>query len=104
LSASVSGTSDNPLGNSIFIPNAFSPNGDGHNDVFLVYGTNIASVEMRIYTQWGHLLFESKDRSRGWDGTYSGVIQPIGVYVYVIKATLQDGTVIDRKGSVNLIR
>lgn len=104
LSALTSGTSSNPLGNSIFIPNAFSPNGDGHNDYFLAYGTNIDKLEMRIFTQWGQMIFESKDKGRGWDGTYNGTIQPVGVYVYVIKATLLDGSVVTKQGSVNLIR
>ncbi|MBN9296662.1 MAG: gliding motility-associated C-terminal domain-containing protein [Filimonas sp.] len=103
LSAIVSATTINPLSD-IYIPNAFTPNNDGKNDIFLVYGNSIASVEMYIFNQWGQLIFQSNDAGKGWDGTYSGKLQPVGVYVYIVKATLRDGTVINKKGSLNLIR
>lgn len=104
LSARTAGRSTNPLGNDIFIPNAFTPNGDGRNDVFLVFGTSIQAVHMTVYNQYGELLFESKDKGRGWDGTGNGKAQPSGVYVYVIKITMQDGSVVTKKGSINIIR
>jgi gliding motility-associated-like protein len=103
-SAAVTGTTTNPLGNSIFIPNAFSPNGDGNNDTFLVFGTVIKGMNMSIYDQWGGLLFKSTNQSAGWDGTYKGKAQPVGVYVYYVEATLNDGEVIKRKGTINLLR
>jgi gliding motility-associated-like protein len=94
-SAAVTGTTTNPLGNSIFIPNAFSPNGDG---------TVIKGMNMSIYDQWGGLIFKSVNQSAGWDGTYKGKAQPVGVYVYYVEATLNDGEVIKRKGTINLLR
>lgn len=103
LSAVTTGTASNPLGNSIFIPNVFTPNNDGRNDFFIVYGNNIKDAEMWIYSQWGDQLFQTKDRT-GWNGMVGGKLQPVGVYIYVVKVTLQDGTVIDRKGAVNLVR
>lgn len=103
-SAAVTGTTTNPLGNSIFIPNAFSPNGDGNNDTFLVFGTVIKGMNMSIYDQWGGLIFKSTNQSAGWDGTYKGKAQPVGVYVYYVEATLNDGEVIKRKGTINLLR
>jgi gliding motility-associated-like protein len=89
----------------LFIPNAFTPNGDGKNDLFKVYGSSINQIELRIFNQWGQLLFESKDPQRGWDGTYGGHPQPTGVYLYAVKLTLygQPSPII-RKGSLNLIR
>lgn len=98
------GGTDNPAGNTVFVPNAFTPNNDGLNDILYVYGTTISSMEIRIFNQWGQLVFESKDKGRGWDGTMSGVKQPIGVYNYVLKAQLQDGTVIQKRGTITLVR
>ncbi|WP_343744524.1 gliding motility-associated C-terminal domain-containing protein [Chitinophaga sp.] len=97
-------TTSNPQGNNIFIPNLFSPNGDGVNDVLYVYGTAIAQLEFRVYNQWGQLVFTSKDQRQGWDGTMSGQKQPVGVYVYIVRATMQDGQVITKKGNVTLMR
>ncbi|RYY53644.1 MAG: gliding motility-associated C-terminal domain-containing protein, partial [Chitinophagaceae bacterium] len=87
-----------------YIPNAFSPNNDGKNDVFRVYGTAVQSIDLRVFNQWGELLYESKDKNQGWDGRYKGVIQPVGVYPFGIKVTFYDGRVITKKGLVNLVR
>ncbi|RXK81351.1 T9SS type B sorting domain-containing protein [Filimonas effusa] len=103
LSASVTGTATNPLGNSIYVPNIFTPNNDGRNDLFQVFGNNIRSVEMWIFSQWGHQLFYTQDRM-GWNGMSGNKLQPVGVYIYVVKAILNDGTVVDKKGAVNLVR
>lgn len=104
LSNAITDKTKNPQGNNIFVPNLFSPNGDGINDVMYVYGTAIAQLEFRIYNQWGQLAFTSKDIRQGWDGTMSGQKQPVGVYVWIVKATMQDGTVITKKGNVTLMR
>ncbi|RPE13394.1 gliding motility-associated C-terminal domain-containing protein [Chitinophaga lutea] len=98
------GGTDNPAGNTIFVPNAFTPNNDGVNDILLVYGTTINTMEIRIYNQWGQLVFESRDKSRGWDGTMSGQRQPVGVYNYVLRATLQDGTTVQKRGTITIVR
>jgi gliding motility-associated-like protein len=102
--ASGTGKTTNPNGNNIYVPNLFSPNGDGVNDIEYVYGTAIAQLEFRIYNQWGQLVFTSKDQRTGWDGTMNGQRQPVGVYVYIVKATMQDGSVITKKGNVTLMR
>lgn len=88
----------------IFVPNVFTPNGDGKNDVLLVYGNYISSIQFRIFNQWGQLIFISRNISTGWDGTYSGQQQPVGVYAYTLQVVLQDGTIVNKKGSINLIR
>jgi gliding motility-associated-like protein len=103
LSATVTGTATNPLGNSVYVPNVFTPNSDGRNDYFTVFGNNIKDVEMWIFSQWGDMLFHTKDRI-GWNGMVGNKLQPVGAYVYVLKITLQDGTVLDRKGVINLVR
>lgn len=88
----------------IFIPNSFTPNGDGKNDLFKVYGNGLANMEMKIFNQWGELLYAGKDISTGWDGTHKGRRQPIGVYSYVIRLTLTDKSEVIKKGSVNLLK
>jgi gliding motility-associated-like protein len=87
-----------------FIPNSFSPNNDGNNDIFKVYGTSVKEVIMRVYNQWGELVFESENESIGWDGTWNGRPQAVGVYVYVAKVTFYNNVSIKRKGTINLIR
>jgi gliding motility-associated-like protein len=104
LSDAVTGTTGNPQGNNIFVPNVFTPNGDGMNDVHYVYGNTIASIVMRYYNQFGQQIFETKDQRVGWDGTMGGRQQPVGVYIYVLRATLQDGSVVNRKGTVTIVR
>lgn len=88
----------------IFVPNVFTPNGDGKNDVLYVYGNYVATIQFRIFNQWGQLIFVSDNISNGWDGAYKGQQQPVGVYAYVLKVVLQDGVVINKKGAINLIR
>ena len=88
----------------IFIPNSFTPNGDGNNDIFYAYGNAIGAATMRIYDQWGHVIFISQQVTYGWDGTYRGQAQPNGVYVYIIDITLKDGTKMMRKGTVTLLK
>lgn len=98
------GGTENPAGNTIFVPNAFTPNNDGVNDILYVYGTTINTMEIRIYNQWGQLVFESRDKARGWDGTMSGKQQPVGVYTYALRATLQDGTTVQKRGTITIVR
>lgn len=88
----------------IFVPNVFTPNGDGKNDVLKVYGNYIGSVDFRIFNQWGQLIFSTTDVSVGWDGKHKGQLQPVGVYAYTLKLVRLDGTTVTKKGSVNLIQ
>ena len=91
------------LADEIFIPNTFTPNGDGKNEVFMAYGNVIAGLTMKVFNQWGELLYETNSVTTGWNGTHKGKLQPIGVYYYVIRIRQTDGTEITRKGSVNLL-
>ncbi len=88
----------------LFVPNTFTPNGDGLNDELKVYGNYMQSINMRVFNQWGEQIFFTTELNRGWDGTYKGNQQPVGVYIYVITVVMQDGTKINKKGSINLIR
>ncbi|HAP01291.1 MAG TPA: hypothetical protein DCQ93_05125, partial [Bacteroidetes bacterium] len=89
---------------SLWIPNAFTPNGDGINDFFGIYGTSIKSYHMKIFDRWGEMIFENNDYFPTWDGNYHGVPLNVGVYVYLVQVDYKDGTTIWRKGDVTLIR
>ena len=88
----------------VYVPNAFTPNGDGRNDLLMVYGNTIRDMEFAVFSQWGEKMFTTRTRSTGWDGNFKGKPQPVGVYVYVLRYTSADGTVHEMKGSINLIR
>lgn len=104
LSDAVTGRSLNPFGDGLYIPNAFSPNGDGKNDIFQVYGTNVKSVTIWVYNQWGSLMLQTSNNAAGWDGTYKGTPQPVGVYVYYVEAIMNDAQKVTKKGTVTLLR
>jgi gliding motility-associated-like protein len=71
----------------VFIPTAFTPNGDGNNDILFVRGTDIAIMDFRVVNQWGEILFESRSQERGWDGSYQGKAVPAGNYHYLLTYT-----------------
>jgi gliding motility-associated-like protein len=71
----------------LYIPNAFSPNGDGINDWFTAIGYNVTAYSMSVYNRWGEQLFLSDEITEGWDGTYRGKQSEMGVYVYRISFT-----------------
>jgi gliding motility-associated-like protein len=92
------------LPDGIYIPNTFTPNNDGKNDVLLVYGYIIKEMHIAIFDQWGEKVFESNTQTTGWDGNYKGKALPSGVYIYVCHMTLMDGNKTEKKGVINLIR
>jgi gliding motility-associated-like protein len=93
-----------PLNKDIWVPNVFSPNGDGKNDLLFVYGNYISRVDMRIFNQWGEQVDRITDKNKGWDGRHQGKPQPVGVYVYTLQAVLTDGRTIQLTGNVTLLR
>lgn len=86
------------------IPTAFSPNGDNVNDIYYVIGYGLRTFEFRIYNRWGQVVFESNDMTQGWDGTWDGEPQPLGVYAYYVRGEKFNGEEIVLKGNVTLIR
>lgn len=88
----------------IYIPNAFTPNGNGNNDHFLAYGTKVDNFDMMVFDRWGNLLFESKDILKGWDGTYNNNLCQEDVYVWRITYSDTHGKKYKMVGSVSLIR
>ena len=87
-----------------FIPNSFTPNGDGNNDVFEIYGEDIKTVVLRVFNRWGEKVFESSNQFNGWDGTYKGIIQTPDVFTYDAQITFLDNTKTEQHGSITLIR
>jgi gliding motility-associated-like protein len=88
----------------IYIPNIFSPNGDGNNDKLFVRGEKIKDLKFKIFDRWGNAVFETNDKSQGWDGTYKGEKCEIGVYIYKIEIEFQDGTKTSKNGTITLLR
>lgn len=86
------------------LPTAFTPNGDGDNDVFIIRGGPFEAVDFKIYNNWGQLIFTSLDANIGWDGTYQGQDAPIGVYTWTFAVTIAGDRIIIKEGDVTLIR
>ncbi len=91
-------------GQPVYIPNSFTPNGDGVNDKFYIYGKSLKTIRMQVFDRWGELLFTSYSQDNGWDGTYRGANMEPGVYVYTVEAEYLNGKTINQTGSVTLIR
>ncbi len=88
----------------IYVPNAFSPNGDGINDKLEYFAKNITHIDFRIYNRWGQMLYQSNVPGDFWNGTYKRLPQDIGVYVYVVDALSKGGKPIKLSGNFSLLR
>jgi len=88
----------------IFIPTAFSPNKNGQNDILYVHGDCIKAMDFVVYDRWGEKVFESYSLNDGWDGTFKGKPLNTGSFAYYLKATMQNGKVVEKKGNVALVR
>lgn len=89
----------------IFMPNAFSPNGDGKNDLIRPVCVGISQLNFfRIYNRWGQLIFSTSEINKGWDGTLGGAPQSSGTFVYMVQGVDYTGKVITKRGTVVLIR
>ncbi len=86
------------------LPTAFTPNGDGENDIFKIRGGPFNAVVFSIYNNWGELIFQSNDANNGWDGTFEGNNSPLGVYTWTFEVEIIGGEVIKKSGDVTLIR
>ena len=71
----------------LYSPNAFSPDGDGINDLFKISGQGMNDFQIEIFNRWGQMVYKSIDLSNGWDGTFKGKNLPTGTYVYKIKTS-----------------
>ena len=89
----------------IAIPNAFSPNGDGQNDIIYLLTVGVKElVEFKIFNRWGQVVFETTDLSVGWDGNFKDKPQEMGNYAYIYKATTVTGETVEGNGDIALLR
>lgn len=88
----------------IFVPNTFTPNGDGFNDIMYARGHKLAEIYFAIYNRWGEMVFETNNIKVGWDGNYKGRPADVGVFGYYVKAKCQNGLETFKKGNITLIR
>lgn len=88
----------------IYIPNAFTPNGDGINEFYMPVVSGVDSYLFQVFNRWGELIFETNDRLEGWNGKRNGVMSQFGNYVYRIETENQLGKPYSYKGSFALIR
>lgn len=88
----------------VYVPNAFTPDGDGLNDVFRPEGDGMKTLHLQIFDRWGEMVFESKELEKGWDGTINGDPAPAGVYVYKCTVTGMNGEKKSVQGHLTLIR
>jgi len=86
------------------VPSAFTPNGNGINDILYVKGFGIGHLNWQIYNRWGEKVFETEDLQTGWDGTYNGKPQPQEVYHYILSIQTTDGKKYNKNGDITLIR
>ena len=88
----------------IFLPNAFTPNGDGSNDVLFVRSNIIETMELSIYNRWGELVFRTNDQNTGWDGTYKNERLAPDVFGFYLRADCFNGMSFTKKGNVTILR
>ena len=87
----------------IYVPNSFTPNGDGLNDTFGISGEAIQSFSMRIFNRWGDMIFETNSTNEQWNGTFKGQKAPTGSYVYKIFASGLTGKKVQKEGTITLV-
>ncbi|WP_431213749.1 T9SS type B sorting domain-containing protein [Puia sp. P3] len=89
----------------LFVPNAFTPNNDGRNDILRVIGPGIGKlVVFAVYDRWGRQVFLTRNAGVGWDGTFGGRNMDAGTYVWMAEAVDDHGKIVQKKGTVVLIR
>jgi gliding motility-associated-like protein len=88
----------------VFVPTAFSPNNDGHNDVLYVRGTPITEIYFTIYNRWGEKIFETTQLDKGWDGYFKNALLPPDVYGFYLTLKCFGGKEYFKKGNITLLR
>ena len=86
----------------IWVPSAFSPNGDSNNDFFFVRGNNIKEFNISLYDRWGNKVYESSNLAEGWNGEFQNRVINSGILVYVLNFTLNDGISATQKGNITV--
>ena len=87
-----------------FVPNTFTPNNDGKNDMLYVRSNNLTEIYFAIYNRWGEMVFETTNLQKGWDGTFKGMRVDPAVFAWYIKGTCNNGNEFFKKGNVTVLR
>ena len=91
--------------NDVYIPNSFTPNNDGKNDLFrIIAADGYKLIRFQVYNRWGQLIFNATDLSKGWDGTFKNLPQPQDTYIYELQIESAYGRIVNKKGTITLIR
>lgn len=90
----------------VFVPNSFSPNNDGQNDLFTPIGNQVFFHSFKVMNRWGEVIFESNKQGFSWDGNNSNEALPVGTYVWILEYTsnIRSSEMITKQGFVNLLR
>lgn len=88
----------------VFVPNTFTPNNDGVNDVLFVRSNDIEQLYFAVYNRWGQMVFETTDIKKGWDGIYNGMLADPAVFAWYLRAKCYNGNELTKKGNTTLIR
>ncbi len=88
----------------IVVPNAFTPNGDGNNDVLIVLGASLDNFEFVVYNDFGSVVFRTNNQNDGWDGTFNAAPCAVGTYLYFVSGTLNDGSKVFTNSAFTLLR
>lgn len=104
VEVSVEAYSAGCIDNDVFVPNTFTPNGDGKNDILFVRGLKVEEVFFAVYNRWGEKVFETTDKTKGWDGIYKSRPADVGVFGWYLKVKCINGEENFKKGNVTLIR
>jgi gliding motility-associated-like protein len=89
----------------VFVPNTFTPNGDGLHDMLYMHSRTLTHLEtFRVYDRWGAMVFETGNITEGWDGMINGKLAAQGVYLFTIKGKCNSGYDVEKNGTITLIR
>lgn len=88
----------------VFVPNTFTPNGDGHNDILYVRSNSLTNLYFAVYNRWGQLVFETTDINIGWDGIYKGMKADPAVFAWYLRGECYNKNKFKKQGNVTLIR
>lgn len=88
----------------VYVPNTFTPNNDGHNDILFVRSSVVQELYFAVYNRWGEMVFETTDITKGWDGTYKGMLADPAVFAWYLRAKCVNGDELKKKGNTTLIR
>lgn len=91
------------LTDNLFVPNAFSPDRNSMNDLFLIQGENIEEIILQIFDHFGKLLFTITEVQQSWDGTYNNQMAEVGVLTYLLRLRFTDNKTLEQKGNITIL-